>query len=166
MAIIYRKTAIGVDEIQTRSRRLAPRARSALILVDGQRSDEELGRLIQLQAAETLALLLAGGFIEQAAVVAPPAPPPPPPPPAPAVAKAPAAAGGFVALRREAVRQLTDLVGPASDTLCIRMERAQDMAALAPLIDSASEVIRQMRGQKAANDFINTLGAMAPPGAE
>ena len=63
MSIIYRKTALGADEIQTRARRLAPRLRSALILVDGRRSDEELARMVP-QAAEALAQLAAEGYID------------------------------------------------------------------------------------------------------
>ena len=35
MATIYRKTAKGVREIETRATKLAPRFRSLLILVDG-----------------------------------------------------------------------------------------------------------------------------------
>ena len=44
MATIYSKTADGQNEIETRARRLSPRARSTLILVDGKRSEAELGK--------------------------------------------------------------------------------------------------------------------------
>ncbi len=47
MATIYIKTADGQNEIETRARRLTPRARSTLILVDGKRSDSELAKLVQ-----------------------------------------------------------------------------------------------------------------------
>ncbi len=47
MATIYRKTAKGHSEIETRAHRLAPRLRSALIMVDGRRSDDEVRKLIR-----------------------------------------------------------------------------------------------------------------------
>jgi hypothetical protein len=50
MATIYRKTAKGHSEIETCAARLPPRLRSALILIDGRRTDGEMGKLI-LQAA-------------------------------------------------------------------------------------------------------------------
>ena len=43
---VYRKTAKGMAEIETRVHRLAPRLRGALILVDGRKTDDELATLI------------------------------------------------------------------------------------------------------------------------
>ena len=60
MATIYRKTAKGHTEIETRALRLSPRLRSALILVDGRRTDAELQRMILQQPDETLR-----GLVEQ-----------------------------------------------------------------------------------------------------
>lgn len=64
MPTLYRKTAKGVAEIATREHRLTPRVRQALILVDGQRGDDELRRMIPEHADETLHVLASGGFIE------------------------------------------------------------------------------------------------------
>ena len=64
MATIYRKTAKGHSEIETRAHRLSPRLRSALILIDGRRSDDEVRKLSPQQADETLQLLVEQGFIE------------------------------------------------------------------------------------------------------
>ena len=52
MATIFRKTEKGQREIETRALKLAPRFRSALILVDGRRSDAELIAMMpQMDAA-------------------------------------------------------------------------------------------------------------------
>ena len=64
MAIIFRKTAKGMAEIETRAHRLVPRMRSALILVDGKRSDAEIGGMILQQVTETLHALAGQGFID------------------------------------------------------------------------------------------------------
>lgn len=141
--------------MRSRAHRLTPRVRSALIVVDGQRSDEELHRLIPSQAAETLRWLAANGFIEAFG------PPPeaaqwPVAPPAPAAAPAappPRPPAGFEARRRELVRSLNDLLGPGAETLAIKMERAADAEALRPLIVMARKIVAYARGQQAAREF-------------
>ena len=70
MSIVYRKTAKGQSEIETRAFRLLPRLRQALILVDGRRSDDELSQMIFAEPRATLEALLADGFIEVALTVA------------------------------------------------------------------------------------------------
>lgn len=74
MTTVYRKSSKGQLEIETRANRLGPRLRTALILVDGRRTDADLRALIQLEADATLLALLEGGYIEvvTAATVAAP----------------------------------------------------------------------------------------------
>ncbi len=155
MATTYRKTAKGVDEVLTRAHRLTPRTRSTLILVDAARTDEDIAKLIQVQAVETLQLLLEGGFIEVIAVSA--APPALPPADAVAPPRPPLA---FARLQREAVRRLIDLVGPSGEALAMRMESARDLEQLRPLVMTARTVIANMRGQQAAADYISGLSAL------
>jgi hypothetical protein len=97
---VYRKTERGLAEIATRQYKLAPRLRSALVVVDGKRSDLELASMIAGEPQETLQALLEAGFIELAgdaqagpAVLAAPAGPVerPPRPPEPVAAAAPLA---------------------------------------------------------------------------
>jgi hypothetical protein len=82
MATIYRKSAKGAEEIATRKYRLLPKYRSALITVDGHKTDQELAATWQLlgNGAEILAHLVNEGFIEpesgtSAGAAAPAAPP-------------------------------------------------------------------------------------------
>ena len=94
MPIIFRKTAKGLSEIETRANRLPPRLRSTLILVDGKRDADDLKLLISQQPEETLQSLADQGFIEavgetlSASPRAAPTPTPAAPAPAPAVAEA------------------------------------------------------------------------------
>ena len=64
MPTIYRKTAKGQTEIETRAHRLAPRFRSLLILVDGRRTDVDLEKLMPQAGQQALDALVEGGFIE------------------------------------------------------------------------------------------------------
>ena len=87
--LIYAKTAKGVEEINKRSHGLSPRARQALIMLDGKRSIDDVMEM--LPGKETLELLddlFGNGFIE-AQQEAPPAKAPQTKPvaPKPAAAK-------------------------------------------------------------------------------
>jgi len=146
MAITYRKTAKGVAEIETRAHRLPPRMRSALIFVDGKRDDAELATMIQQQANETLHALAGQGFIEVLAIG----------PAAPAPAPTSAAAGSapdLQARRREAVRAVNDLLGPAGESAALRLERARNLDELRAALSTALQTIAAARGRQAAERF-------------
>lgn len=67
----YCKTAKGHQEISERAAGLGLRARRLLILIDGQRDSEELGRLAgDARVEDTLRTLADAGFIEADAVPA------------------------------------------------------------------------------------------------
>jgi hypothetical protein len=160
MPLIYRKTAKGLTEIETRAHRLPPRLRSALILVDGRRDVNDLKPLITQQAEETLSSLAEQGFIEAVGETARSASPPPAPAPAPAPAAAPAATGGndFDSTRRAAVRELNDQLGPAAENLSIKMEKARNLGELMPLLVQGAQSIAAMRGRSAGEAFAKRFG--------
>jgi hypothetical protein len=163
MATIYRKTAKGHSEIETRAHRLSPRLRSALIMLDGRRSDDEVRKLIP-QADDTLRLLDEQGFIEVIGITQD-APPPRPAgaaaarpadvvPPAPPRPSAPPMPGrDFDTTRAQAVRLFTDLVGPMAEALAIKMERARSPDELRTLVQTAQRIIGNTRGEQAAADY-------------
>ena len=165
MATIYRKTAKGHSEIETRAHRLSPRQRSALIMIDGRRSDDDVRKLIPQQADETLRLLGEQGFIEIIGITqdlpAPRATPVAVPVPAVQVAapvSAPVArpavpARDFEATRAQAVRLFTDMVGPMAESLAIKMERARSPDELRTLVQTAQQIIGNTRGGRAAADY-------------
>jgi hypothetical protein len=64
METVYRKTERGILEMTTREQRLAPRLRSALILIDGKRLLRELQALLGPCHEEALRALEELGLIE------------------------------------------------------------------------------------------------------
>lgn len=155
MATIYAKTAAGQNEIETRARRIPPRLRSALILVDGKRGENDLGKLIQ-QPEETLKALLDAGLIEVVAGTAPrsaSAEPAPAPAGQPAPAKATASQADFETLRRDAVRAVNDLLGPSAEILALKLERAADPQQLRDALERAVTYIANARGGGPASQF-------------
>lgn len=149
MATVYRKTDKGVAEIATRAHRLAPRYRSALILVDGKKTDDELHELILSEPVGTLAGLLAEGFIEVLATLAER----PPERKAVAPGRSPDGAA-FTARQRDAVRELNHQMGPLAETLALSMERTKSDAELQPLLRQAADMLRRMRGAAPADTYL------------
>jgi hypothetical protein len=151
MPTIFRKTAKGTAEIETRAHRLTPRMRSLLILVDGKRDADDLRQLITVQADETLKALSEQGFIEavgetmRAAPAAEAAAAAPAPPAAPAQ--------DVNVVRKAAIRMLTEILGPTADTLAVRMEKARSMEELKPLLGQAAKLILAARGRSPAEAY-------------
>ncbi len=150
MPTIYRKTAKGLAEVETRAHRLAPRIRNMLILVDGKRDADDLRALVTQQADECLQSLSEQGFIEAVGetvrngpVTAAPASP----------AAVPSPAIQVDEMRRAAVRALNDALGPGAESLAVRMERAQTLQELQLLFAQAAKLLAAARGQAAASAF-------------
>ena len=154
MTRIFRKTDKGVDEIATRANRLVPRLRTALILVDGTRDEGELSQLIKQHPDETLEELLTLGYIEVAATAPAPAKKTVEEPVSAKKAVEPASGEKpFATFRAEAVRAFNDLTGPAGEALAIKMEKAASREQLAPLLQTAYQIIGNARGAQAATEF-------------
>ncbi len=165
MPIIFRKTAKGLSEIETRAHRLTPRVRSLLILVDGKRDAEDLRTLVPQQADEMLATLLQQEFIEAVGETvrgSPPAAAPlaagpksdadsgvPTAPPAPPV--------NIDGVRRSLVRLLNDELGPAAESLAMRIERTRTADELRPLMAQAVGLVGSARGRAAGEAFAGKL---------
>ncbi len=157
MPTIYRKTAKGLAEIDTRAHRLPPRIRSMLILVDGKRDAEDLKALVTVQADECLRSLSEQGLIEAVGETVRNAPAPAVAPDAPtAPAASPALdspATDVDGLRRAAVRALNDALGPGAETLALRLERARTLEELRPLFAQGARLLAAARGQAEAASF-------------
>jgi len=156
MSSVYRKTDKGLAEIETRAHRLAPRLRSALIMVDGKRSDDELRKLIMTDADGALKSLLDEGYVEIISTTPQKPAPAAAPTPAAAAAAAQAASAGQRALddvRRKAIRSLTEQVGPVAEAVAIKMEKAHNWEELRHSLEIAQDILRNTRGNTAANEF-------------
>lgn len=165
MATIYRKTEKGQSEVSTRQHNLTLKLRSALIMVDGRRTDEDLLRMIPGNAMELLQGLLADGFIETAGVTGARAPVAAAAErQAQAAAEAPATADtipvmpepagpALAALRSQAVRFLTEQLGPMSDDVNLRIEKARAWQDLKPLLAMGVRILRDHRGPGTADAF-------------
>jgi hypothetical protein len=162
MATIYRKTPKGQAEIETRADHLPPRLRTPLIMVDGKRSADDLRKLIANQPDECLATLLEQGYIEVVEAGAAPKAPAAAAP-APAAPAAGVITPGIDALRRQAVRELNDQLGPVAEAVAIKLEGAKTLEQLRHSLGIARDILANARGAGAANAFaakyLEPLGA-------
>lgn len=163
MPIIYRKTAKGLAEIETRVYKLAPRLRSVLIMVDGKRSDDELAQVLP-QAGEAVDSLAREGFIEEFVRVGTAASAPAP---APAAAAAAAAERtiirppqpSFEAMRRDLLRAFNDRLGPAGEGMAMRLEKARNETEFRALLPAAVQLVSTLQGREAAEAFVARINA-------
>ncbi len=168
MSTIYRKTAKGQAEIETRAHRLPPRLRGALILVNGQRSEADLAKLIPLDPESTLSALLAEGFIDVFAILADRGPittvdVPLPGPDSGPVPFSSAAALPIESIKLDTARFLDDKLGPTAASLIMRIERTKTMSELLPLLAQATQTLRSFSGAAVAEEFVNRfMGGGAP----
>ena len=167
MNTVYRKTAKGIAEIETRAHRLVPRLRGALILIDGRRSDDELAGMIANDPAGALASLFGDGFIEVLATLASPSPAT-----RPGALDVPAAAPSrrdnssstaFETLRRDAARALTDQLGPHAETIALKIERSKNLPELQALLAQGVQILKSLRGHALAEAFAARFIGQTPP---
>ena len=159
MPIIFRKTAKGLAEVDSRAHRLPPRLRGMLILVDGKRDSDDLDRLVAQDAVETLTALAEQGLIEavgETLAVAEPAAsygPLPAPGPVPAT-RSPRE---LAALRRQVARALKEELGASAGPLVKRIEGVRSAEDLKPLLSQAVKLVLAARGRTAANAFATRM---------
>ncbi len=159
---IYRKSGKGTEAIASRS--LTGKLRTVLILVDGKKPVEELRRLAAGlgEAQDLLTQLAAEGYLEL--VTTPVAAPAPTPVLAPSTGK-PAEAQSVPALapvKQLAARLLLEALGPLADELCLKIEAASTLPQFVEAMKRAYAMVREVRGQAAADRFGQEVEAKMP----
>ena len=157
---IYRKTPKGAEAIAQRDRALQPRLRSLLILVDGKRSAADLAQMAPGGFDEAMDQLVQLGLVE--AAEAGPAPVTTAPAP---LAAAPADAPARLPLaeaKRLAVRRLSDLLGPLSDDICMRIEGARTASEFMAFVHKAEQMIDANLGSARAQEFAQEMESHRP----
>ena len=168
---IYKKSVKGFAEIATRADKLAPKFRSALITVDGQKTAALLAATWHLlgDGNEILQTLIAGGYIEQdtgavqqqrpvnadnsdIANVADVSKTQP-------IPRTGDAAESIARCKTAAARFLTDQLGPSADGLALRIESAKNLTALSAALDRARIVLTDFKSKDIADQFMNEVSA-------
>lgn len=166
---IFQKSAKGAQAIATRDHTLSPRQRSLLILVDGKKSLgdlDKLGAATGLQVQDLIAQLLEQQYIEPVQTGAPAAAPATAAatedPGSPAARMEPVKTVPLKEAQRFAVRRLLDLVGPAAEDLCIRIEGTRSSQDFMQLLKRAEALVRSVGGDEKAARFLQEMRSYLP----
>jgi hypothetical protein len=153
MATVYRKTAKGQAEVETRAHRLIPRLRTALILVDGKREESELLKLIPGEPEATIRTLIDDGFIEVSAITIDKPRPTASRPADAQPTRPPHNQKAFEQHRQAAVRAINDLLGPLGEAAALRLERSKTWDELLAALEFAQRLVANGKGGDAAAEF-------------
>lgn len=149
---IYRKSDKGAEAIASRA--LAGKLRTLLILVDGKKTIANLRELAAGlgEPEQLLAQLKTEGFIEP---VSGAVPVPPAAPTTAAMSTVPVADAGksLVKVKALATHLLAEVIGPMADDVSLKIEAAQDVPHFIAAMKLAYTVVREVRGQGAADRF-------------
>ncbi len=152
LSVKYRKTSKGQEVSPTRPHGLAWPMRFALMLIDGQRSRQDVNSMMSSHFEESMQSLLDGGFIEGV-------PDTPQSPHANGAAADPprtAAAIGpsELALRKcKATSWLSERAGPEADHLNIRIERAATLEDFERVLLQGRRFVRGALGSAGQHEF-------------
>ncbi|MDE2604339.1 MAG: hypothetical protein KGL68_00280 [Burkholderiales bacterium] len=157
--MLFRKTALGVEEVRGRKAGLGMRERSVLILVNGVIPSAQLAERLGGDVQPALDLLLRQGMIEPAA---PPPPSPAPLPPPPAAPLPPPAApiphdGLLAAVKQRAVAVLGEVYGPDAGAMAQDLLRAADVRALKSALVQLEETLVMYQGKRHAHDLMRRI---------
>ena len=147
----YQKTEDGRSEIKTRARRLSPALRSLLLVVDGQRNEEQLAQVATgLHAPpDALAQLVSSGLIERTGAVAT----------SPVkLADAANRYGVLYALMSDAVAEHLGLRGYFTQ---LKIEKCTDAIELAKLLPDLRTALAKTKGQPFADEWGQRMHALA-----
>jgi hypothetical protein len=154
--LVFHKTPLGAREVAAAERTLPAKLRRALILVDGAKSVADLAPLFRPGEIDAiLAELQAGGFVSleggNLAALAPVAP----------ASELPAGnipEEHFEEVRRRAMREVSDRLGPNGDTLALRIERCKTPEELRVALREAEKILTSFLGAEYGRTFARKIG--------
>ena len=184
--LIYAKTPKGVAEVGNRSGGLSMAVRRVLIMTDGKRSVGELQAMLGATDTGDIVSMLAELGHVQVVAGAPAAPATAPMSPGlngaintsiNALITVPQSPSGIDVLdvatqssraeerlllpldevRRRAVRELTERLGPLAESLAVRLEQCRTAEELRTRIRDAERLVAGMMGEAAAADYMRAL---------
>lgn len=152
-AAAFAKTPLGIDALSTRRHGLAPRVRQLLILIDGQRTEAQLERLIpRAELDDYLPTLERGGFIARTGT-----------PPLTPSARSPADAAQDAPdphdeMRKRLVTALIEIAGMHGHELAGRIESCRSRRELREILPAARAIVEIVGGERAVAQFEERAG--------
>ena len=147
LSSVFSKTAKGLDEISTRAHRLPSRVRAMLIMIDGNRTGNQLLALSTsaTEGKRYLRQLLNGGFVHQQSSVAG------------GTASAPLPDEDISLAKSYVIRTLHDLLGSDALALAAEIDDAATLDELRQCFDRLRAALSSAPDQKKAAQFLEKV---------
>jgi hypothetical protein len=159
--LVFAKTPKGVAEVSSRSGAVSLAARRVLIMIDGKRTVADLAPLARTgEIGGIIEHLEAQGLVHPAhASATSPAASPAPPPPADSAEELgeDRLTTSFESVKRRAVRELSDRLGPDAEVMAVRIEHCRNTEELRQRLHEAERLVAGMLGDAQAQDFLRAL---------
>ena len=167
-SLIYAKTPKGVAEVGARGAQLSMVARRVLIMMDGKRTVDDLAMYVRAgEIAAIITQLESEGLAERAGAVAAttmtpqaidePAPPQTRPFAPPVPDERDLGPITLEEVKRRAVRELNDRLGPEADGLAMRIEDCRNIDEFRERVRDAERYVASALGAAAAQDYLRAL---------
>jgi len=156
--LVYAKTAKGVAEVGSRSGSVSLAARRVLIMIDGKRTVAELAPLARTGDIGTIIEQLeAQGLVHPAGEGAPAPSTTSPAPEQNEDLGEDRLSTNFEAVKRRAVRELSDRLGPDAEVMAVRIEHCRNTDELRQRLHEAERLVAGMLGDAQAQEFLRGL---------
>jgi hypothetical protein len=167
-SLIYAKTPKGVAEVGARGAQLSMVARRVLIMMDGKRTVDDLAMYVRAgEIATIITQLESEGLAERAGAAAAttmaprtidePASPQMPPFAPPVPDERDLGPITLEEVKRRAVRELNDRLGPEADGLAMRIEDCRNIDEFRERVRDAERYVAAALGAAAAQDYLRAL---------
>jgi hypothetical protein len=156
-SLVFHRTDLGVREAASAAHELPAKLRRALLLVDGEKCVADIAPAFRAgEIGAILTELQAGGYLTLAGGAMVRHEPGRPE----AEESAPAAGDGdtLEAVRRRAMREISDTLGPNGDTLALRIERCATAAELRETLREAENILAGLLGADYGRSFAQKVG--------
>ncbi|MDH5264884.1 MAG: hypothetical protein OEX21_09065 [Betaproteobacteria bacterium] len=156
--LVFHKTEAGAREMASTAHGLSPKLRRALILVDGTKAVAELATAFRPGEIEVILSELQGrGLVTLAGGALAPVEKSPPASAAPAGGGA-IPAEHFEEVRRRAMREISDRLGPNGDPLALKIERCKTPEELRAALREAEKILASFLGAEYGRTFAQKIG--------
>ena len=156
--LVFHKSAAGTREVTAPVHGLPTKLRRALIVVDGTKTVAELGAMFRpgeidliLAELQSMGLVtLAGGALAPVSDEAPPD--------NANTAQTATSSEQFEEIRRRAMREISDRLGPNGDTLALKIERCATRDQLRAALREAETIMTSFLGAEYGRTFAKKVG--------
>jgi hypothetical protein len=156
--LVYAKTPKGAAEVASRSGAVSLAARRVLIMIDGRRTIADLAPLARTgEVSAIVEQLEAQGLVQPVETTTVGLGPTSVQPEANDEFAEDRLTGGFDSVKRRAIRELADRLGPDAEVMASRIDQCRSTEELRQRLHESERLVAGMLGEMQAQEFLRAL---------